>query len=293
MQAAAAAPAGEASPAVPPGPPSELRFRRTIRPIPVLRELVRARALIRALAERELRARYKQTILGFAWAIVTPVTLMIVFTLFFKRVAQIDTGGAPYPLYVYIGLIPWTFFSSSISSSAQTLINNLSLLNKVYCPREVFPLGSIAVSAIDGLMATSVLGVLFLILPYTLRLERIYVLPLLILVQLAFTIGVALIASIITVYFRDLRQALPILLQLGLFATPVAYGIEAVPKSALPFYSAINPLAPVIDGYRRVLLHGQPPDWGLLGIGATSAFVVLVGGYVLFKRLETAIADVA
>jgi ABC-type polysaccharide/polyol phosphate export permease len=274
-------------------PPVELRFRRRLRPGPVLSELWRSRELVRTLAERELRARYKQTVLGFAWAIITPVTLMLVFTIFLKRVARIDTGGAPYALYVYVGLIPWTLFSSSVSSSSQSLISNLSLLNKVYCPREVFPLGSVVVSALDSMVATSVLGVLFVVHQYAPTVDSFYALPVLLVVQAMFTIGIALIVSVTTVYLRDLRQALPMLLQLALFATPVAYGIDALPRSVQPVYSALNPLAPVIDGYRRSVLLGSPPDWPLIAIAALSAFCVLVGGAVLFKRLETTIADVA
>jgi ABC-2 type transport system permease protein/lipopolysaccharide transport system permease protein len=277
---------------VPDAPPRELRYHRRLRPGAVVRELLHARELIWTLAEREVRARYKQTILGFAWALITPVTLMLAFTLFFDRVADIDTGGAPYALYSYVALLPWTFFSNSVSQGGQSLTSNLALLNKVYCPREVFPLGSIAVAALDTLVATAVLGVLFGALQYAPRPESIAV-PALLAVQVAFTVGVALIVSVVTVYLRDLRQALPIILQFGLFATPVAYGMDAVPSWARPVYSFLNPLAPVIDGYRRTVLLGRPPDWDLLAIGAVSASLVLVGGYVLFKRLETGIADVA
>lgn len=274
------------------GPPKALLFRRSLRPVPVIRELWAARGLARTLAERELRARYKQTVLGFAWAVITPLTLMIVFTVFFKRVALVDTGGAPYPLFAYLGLLPWTFFSASVLSSAQSLISNMPLLNKIYCPREVFPLGSILVALTDTVAASSILAVLFVVNWYAPRPETVF-LPLLLAVQLCFTLGVSLITSVATVYLRDVRQVVPVLLQLGLFATPVAYGIEAVPSAYRPVYAFFNPLAPVIDGYRRTILLGQPPRWGLLVIGAVSAVLVLVGGFAVFKRLEMGIADVA
>ncbi len=274
------------------GPPPELLFRRRIRPSVVVRELWGARQLVRTLAERDLRARYKQTFLGFAWAIITPVTLMLVFTVFFKRVARIDTGGAPYTLYAYVGLLPWTFFSSSVSSASQSLVSNISLLNKVYCPREVFPLASILVAGIDTATASLVLGVLFAVHTYAPRPETL-MLPLLLAVQVCFVLGVTLLVSITTVYVRDLRQGLPIMLQLGLFATPVAYGIDAVPRGLQPVYAFLNPLAPVIDGYRRTILLGKPPAWGLLALAALSSVLLLVLGYVFFKRLEAGIADVA
>jgi ABC-type polysaccharide/polyol phosphate export permease len=274
------------------GPPPELRFRRRVGSLSAIREVWRARELVRTLAERELRARYKQAVLGLAWALVTPLALMLVFTLFVSRIARIDTGGAPYPLFAYLGLLPWTFFSTSVNQGGQSLVQNIPLLNKVYCPREVFPLASVGVAGLDSAVALLALGGLFVVTGYAPKVTAYWV-PLLLVIQVAFTLGITLITSAVVVYLRDLRHALPILLQLGLFATPVAYGIDVVPSSLRPLYSAINPLAPVIDGYRRTVLLGLPPDWELVIPGAITAIVVLVAGYALFKRLETGFADVA
>jgi ABC-2 type transport system permease protein/lipopolysaccharide transport system permease protein len=260
--------------------------------VAAIRELLKARELVRTLAEREIRARYKQAILGFAWAFVTPLALTLVFALFVNRVARIDTGDAPYPLFAYLGLLPWTFFSTSISQGGQSLVQNIPLLNKVYCPREVFPIASVLVAGLDSLVAFVPLGVLFVFYGYAPR-STSYWIPLLLIVQVAFTLGVALIVSAIVVYLRDLRHALPILLQLGLFATPVAYGIGVVPESVRGLYVVLNPLAAVIDGYRRTVLLGTPPDWGLFWPAALSAFGVLIVSFLLFKRLETRFADVA
>jgi ABC-type polysaccharide/polyol phosphate export permease len=207
-------------------------------------------------------------------------------------VADVDTGGVPYELFAYVGLLPWTFFSESVSTGSTSLVSNLSLLNKVYCPREVFPLASTGVAATDTAVALVILGGLFGVNAFAPKATAVWI-PVLLLVQLAFTLGVALIISSIVVYLRDLRHVLPVLLQLGLFATPVAYGLDAVPGSLHWLYALLNPLAPVIDGYRRAILLGHAPDWSLLGLGALSATVVLAGGYLLFKRLETGIADVA
>lgn len=274
------------------GPPRELRFRRPLRVGPAVREFWRARELVLALAERDLRVRYKQAVLGFAWAVVTPLALMVAFTLFFNRVAQVDTGGVPYPLFSYLGLIPWMFFSTSVSVGGQSLVTNMGLLNKVYCPREAFPAASVLVAGFDSAVSAGVLGILFAVTGYAPRLTSFWV-PLLLAVQVAFTVGVTLLVSAVVVYLRDLRHALPIVLQLGLFATPVAYGTEVVPASVRAAYAAVNPLAPVIEGYRRAVLLGLSPDWGLLWPGALSAAAVLVVGYVLFKRLEVGLADVA
>lgn len=277
---------------VPDAPPPELRFKRRVRLLSSLAELWRARELVRTLAERELRARYKQAALGFAWAVVTPIILMVVFTVFFRKIADVDTGAAPYALFSYLGVLPWTFFTSSFTTGGQSLVINNALLNKVYCPREVFPLSGIAVSAVDLVISTSVLGVLFVIYGYAPRATSIWV-PLLLLVQVAFTAGVTFATAGALVYVRDLRQLMPMVVQLGLFATPVAYGLEEIPENFHLIYSILNPLVPVIDGYRRTVLYGQAPQWDLLVPGAITSVVVLLAGYLLLKRLETGFADVA
>lgn len=288
--ATAGAPPGAAAP--PERPPAELRFRRRIRPAEATRELLRARELLRTLAERDLRVRYKQAVLGMAWAVLSPVMLMLIFTLLFSRAIKVDTGGAPYPLFAYLGLLPWTFFSSSVSTGGQSLLANIPLLNKVYFPREVFPLAAVLVGAVDMAVASLVLGILFGSAGYAPR-GTSYWVPLLLLVQLAFTTGATLVVSIVIVYLRDLRHALPIILQFGLLATPVAYGLQIVPARWRGLYAVVNPLGPVIDGYRRSVLLGQAPDLHLLAIAAASSAVVLCGGYLVFKKLETRVADVA
>jgi ABC-type polysaccharide/polyol phosphate export permease len=275
------------------GPPPELRFKRRIRLLTSLREVWRRRELVRSLAERELRARYKQAILGFAWAVITPLLLMLVFTLVFPRIADVNTSGAPYPLFAYLGLVPWAFFSTSVSSGGQSILTNMTLLNKVYCPREVFPIASVSVAGTDSAVAVVVLCLLFVVTGFVPHPDAIWI-PLLLLVQVGFTLGVTMVMSAVIVYLRDLRHALPIILQLGLFATPVALALsDLVPARWQPLYVAINPLGAVIEGYRRTILLGLPPDGKLTAIAAVSAAVFLIGGYALFKRLETGFADVA
>lgn len=275
-----------------PGPPVELLFRPRLRPRVVLRELWQSRLLVRTLAERELRARYKQTALGFAWALVTPMALMVAFTLFLNRFARVPTHGVPYPVFAYVGLIPWTFFAASLTSGASSLLANTSILNKVYCPREVFPLSSVLVAAIDSATATLGLVVLFVVFGVGPTAEAVWV-PLLLAVQVAFTVGLTLFLSAAIVYVRDIRHLLSLIIQFGLFATPVAYGLDELSASVRPVYSALNPLAPVIDGYRRTVLFGQAPEWSLLLPGAVTATAVMIVGYLVFKRLEGGVADVA
>lgn len=274
------------------GPPSDIRFRRAIRFGEAIREIWRAQELVRSLVEREVRAQYKQAVLGVAWAIITPVAFMLVFSVFFRRVAIVDTGGVPYALFTYVGLLPWTFFSASVSRGGMSLVANASLLGKVYCPREVFPLAAMISASIDSIIATMVMGVLFIVTGFAPKVTAVYV-PLLLLIQVTFTTGVTLAVAAVMVYFRDLRHALPLILQFGLFATPVAYGLEVIPAELRVLYGMLNPLGPVIDGYRQTVLYGRPPAWDTFLPAALSSVALLVAGYLLFKRLETGFADVA
>jgi ABC-2 type transport system permease protein/lipopolysaccharide transport system permease protein len=286
---------GDAAPQA--GPRAEIWFHRRVSLRSAIRELWKFRELVITLTERDLRARYKQAFLGFAWAVVTPLMLMAVFTLLFTKfkVAKIDAEGVPYALFAYLGLIPWTFFSASVGAGGMSLVANLSIVNKVYCPREVFPISSVLVAAIDTFISVFVLGILFAVTGFAPKAAGIYYAAPLLLVLLVFTLGVTFAASALLVYLRDLRHALPLILQLGLFATPVAYGMKVIAGSsqAQVIYSAVNPLAPVIDGFRRTILFGQQPAWGPLAAAAVTSILLLVVSYLLFKRLETGIADVA
>ena len=275
-------------------PPEELWFRRRIRLRNALRDIWHFRELIFSLAERDYRARYKQAVLGIGWAVLTPVLLMVVFTIVFTRVGHIDTGGVPYVLFSYMGLVPWTFFSNSVSGGGQSIITNMPIVNKVACPREVFPLGAIAVAAVDTLIASVVLVILFVVTGYTPQPETVYA-PILLAVLLVYTVGVTLLVSATLVYLRDLSQLLPLVIQLGLFITPIAYGMNVIAHTRwkLLIYSFLDPVAPVVDGLRRTVLHGMPPDWGLLAMGSLGALVAFVVGYIVFKRLEVGVADIA
>jgi ABC-type polysaccharide/polyol phosphate export permease len=273
-------------------PPPELLHRRRLRLPRSLRRLWQVRELVWTVAERDFRVRYKQAALGVAWAVLTPLLLMGAFTVAFQRVADIDTGGIPYPLFAIVGLVPWTFVSTSMNQGSLSLISNKSLLNKVACPREVFPIASVGVAGIDATLALSAVALVFVANGFTPR-GTSYWVPLLLLVQVAFALGLSLLVSVSVVYLRDIRYLVPIVLQLGLFVTPVGYSFDAIAAGIRPVYALVNPLAPVIDGYRRTVLQGLPPQWGLLALGATGALIYLVVGYTVFKRLEGGIADVA
>lgn len=276
------------------GPPADLWFRRRIRLRNAIRDVWRFRELTVSLAERDYRARYKQAVLGVGWAMLTPVLLMVVFTIVFTRVGHVDTGGAPYVLFSYLGLVPWTFFSNSVTSGGQSIVVNMPIVNKVACPREVFPLAAVVVAALDALISSVVLVLLFAVTGYAPHVQIFYA-PILLAVLVVYTIGVTLLVSATLVYLRDLRQVLPLVVQLGLFITPIAYPIDVIAKSRpkLMVYCFLDPVAPVVDGIRRTVLYGGSPDWALLGMGAIGAFAAFVVGYILFKRLEVGIADIA
>jgi ABC-type polysaccharide/polyol phosphate export permease len=272
------------------GPPADLRFKRRLRPFRAMADLWHVREVVRSLAEREFRVRYKQAILGVAWALLTPLALMVIFSLLFSRVAKVDTGDVPYAVFSYIALVPWTFFSVAVLQAGMSLLVNAPLIQKVSFPREVFPVGSVVVAGIDTMIALIPLAMLMLFTGTVPQPTSAWV-PLLVLIQLAFVLGVSMALSVIIVFFRDLRHGLPIILQLGLFATPVAYGIEAVPDQYRLVYAALNPLGPVIDGYRRTVLYGQNPLWAETAVAGLSATLIFLGGYLLFKRLEGTLAD--
>ena len=217
---------------------------------------------------------------------------MLVFTIFFQNAGHFATGGVPYALFSYTGLVPWTFFAGAVSLGSNSLITNLMLLNKVYCPREVFPIATIITSAVDTAVATLVLLVLFAVYGYPPAVTTLWV-PVLVAVEVAFTLGVTLFASAVLIYLRDVRYIVPLVIQVGMFASPVIYGISIIPMALRPLYAAVDPMGPIIESFRLTILHGQPPDVRLLLIAGAASLVWLVGGYAIFKRLETGIADIA
>ena len=276
----------------PRAPKPEWAYHRPLRPTVVLPALWRALPIVRTLTERDLRVRYKQSLLGFAWALLTPLGLLVAFTIVFQRAVQVETGGVPYPLFAFVGLVPWVFFSTSLSLGGNSVLNDKALLSKSQFPREVFPISCVAVAAVDAMMGLVPLAVLFVVHGRApAATTPLALLPLAVMVT--FCTGLALLLSALIVHLRDVRLALPLVLQIGLFATPVGYGLDVVPAHLRTFYSFVNPLGPAIDGFRRTLLLGEYPQWGYLGAGSVTAVVTLVGGYIVFKRLEGGFADVA
>ena len=275
---------------IPDAPPEELRFSRSSSVFGALRELWGRRELIRTLTTRDFIARYKQTLLGVGWSVIQPLAVVLALSLFLRRIAKADTHGVPYVLWSFVGLIPWSFFSGAVTAGVNSLLNNQPLLNKVRCPREAFPFAAVLQVGIDTAISVMTLGVVFAVTASAPAIT-IYWIPVILLVQIPAALGAATLASIVVVYLRDLRNVLPLLLQLGLFVTPIAFALDQVPPRFRLLYCFVNPVAPVIDSYRRVVLYGIAPQPGPLLAGALSGILLFLIGVKVFKRLELGIAD--
>ena len=238
---------------------------------------------------REVRVRYKQSLLGVAWAILQPLVLTIVFTFVFSLLVRIDTEGVPYPIFAYAAMVPWTFFSTSLSFGIPSLVNNLNLVTRIYFPREVLPLANIGAALLDFAVALLIYAVMLAVYRVWPGVHALWLIPLLA-VQIALTIGVTLLGSATIVFFRDVRFVIPLLTQVWMYATPIIYPAELVPEYLRPFYF-LNPMAGIIDGYRRALVMGQAPQMSVLLPATLISLLILVLGYALFKRVEPLFAD--
>ncbi len=247
------------------------------------------RELLYVLTLRDIKVRYKQTVLGILWVIIQPLLMMIVFTLFFGRLAKIPSDGIPYPLFAYTGLLPWTFFSNALNSSGNSLVGNSSLITKVYFPRMIIPIAAVGSGLIDFVIAFGLL--VLLMLYYRIGFSpNILMLPILALLTALLAIGVGMWMSALNVKYRDIRYALPFLIQLWLFATPVIYPSSLIPdKWRWLFW--INPLTGLIEGYRSAIF-GKPFDLMGLGISIFIIFVVLIYSAYTFRQMERSFADI-
>lgn len=255
-----------------------------------LNELWDYRGLLYFLVWRDIKVRYKQTVLGAAWAIIQPVLTMVVFTLFFGSQQSLHPGDIPYPLFSFAALVPWTFFASGLSQSSNSLVGSANLIKKVYFPRLVVPISAVLSGALDFALAFVVLIGLMLYYGY-LPTANIIWLPAFLLLALITALGVGLWLSALNVEFRDVRYVVPFVVQLWLFASPVIYSSDMLSGTARTLYG-INPMAGVIEGFRWALLGaGTGPDW-MTAISALVALALLVSGAFYFRRMEKNFADV-
>jgi len=254
-----------------------------------LKELWTFRELLSVWALREIRIRYKQSVLGVAWALLQPIALMLVLTAVFSFFAKIPSDGLPYPAFSLVGLLPWTFLATSLTFGSTSLITNINLVTKIYFPREVLPLGHIIAALLDFLVASAALFglLLFYGLPFW---KAPWWLLILIPLQLLLAAAVTIPASALMVQFRDLRFVVPLLLQVWMFASPIAYPTSLVPEKFQLLYR-LNPVTGLVNAYRQVLLQGTGPDPAPLLWTAIFSVLVLAVGYGYFKRAERTFAD--
>jgi lipopolysaccharide transport system permease protein len=252
-------------------------------------ELTRSRDLLWSWTVRELKVRYSQSVMGSAWAILQPLALMIIFTLVFSIFLKIPTNGVPYAIFAYTALLPWTFLASSLTLAIPSLVNNMNLVSKIYFPREVLPIASITATFVDFLIGSVTYIILMAIYHIQVQWTIVFV-PLLILIQIILTLGVTLFASALNVFYRDIRFIIPLALQVWMYLSPVIYSVETVPEGLRPFYF-LNPMAILIDSYRRVILFGLTPDWPYLGLAVAISLLIALLGYRYFKSAERSFAD--
>lgn len=256
-----------------------------------LRELVRYRELLWQITRREIRVRYKQSLLGMLWAVLQPLSLMVVFTVFFSWFARMESDGIPYPLFSYAALLPWSFLSTSLSYAVPSLIANSHIITRIYFPREIIPLASVLAALFDLLFAAGAFVLLMFWYGVSPSRNLVYVVPLLV-IQIAFTAGVSLLLSAFTVLYRDVRHVLPLLIQIWMFVTPILYPASVVPQRWRAWYFILNPMAVIVEGYRRCLIRGAAPEAGYLLAAAAASGALLWAGYAFFKYLEKDFADI-
>jgi lipopolysaccharide transport system permease protein len=255
------------------------------------RDLWAYRELFYFLAWRDILVRYKQTVLGAAWAIIRPLLVMIVLTFIFGKVAKLGSDGTPYPLLVFAGMLPWQFFSNAFADAGNSLILNESMVSKIYFPRLMIPASSVIISFVDFLIAGSVFAVLMVWYRF-LPDWRIFTLPLLIAVMFAAAIGTGLWIAALSVKYRDVRYLVPFAVQFGLYISPVGFSSSIIPDSWRLLYS-LNPVVGIIDGFRWALFAGNSPlYWPALALSCGVIFVLLISGILYFRRTERLFADV-
>jgi lipopolysaccharide transport system permease protein len=254
-----------------------------------LGEIWEYRELLYFLIWRDIKVRYKQTVLGAAWAIIQPLFTMVIFSLFFGQLGKMPSDGIPYPIFSFVALVPWTFFANGLGQSSNSLVGSSNLITKVYFPRLVVPLAAVLSGIVDFLIAFLVLlGMMFFfgIVPT----HNVLWLPLLFLLALITSLGVGLWFSALNVEFRDVRYLVTFVTQLWLFATPIAYPSSMLPEPWRTIYG-LNPMAGVVEGFRWALLGANSAPGPIIAVSSPAAVVILITGAFYFRRMERTFAD--
>ncbi len=255
-----------------------------------LRELWEYRELLFFFVWRDIKVRYKQTVMGVAWAIIQPVFTMIIFSLFFGRLAKVPSDGLPYPLFSYAALVPWTFFANALNQSANSLVVSANMVKKIYFPRPTLPIATILAGVVDFVLAFLVLLGMIFFYGLTPTINVLW-LPLFLLLALITSLGVGLWLSAMNVQFRDVRYAVPFLTQAWLFATPIAYPSSLLSEPWRTLYG-LNPMVGVVEGFRWALLGTDTAPGPMVLVSSLVALALLVSGAFYFRRMEKTFADV-
>lgn len=254
------------------------------------REIWEYRELMYFFAWRDLKVRYKQTFIGVAWAIFQPLFTMLIFSIFFGKFANMPSDGIPYPIFVYVGLLLWQFFSFSLIDISNCLVDNKNIITKVYFPRIILPISATITRFVDFLIASGILVVLMFYYGFLPRISGLLILPLLLFITFMAALGMGLFLSALNVKYRDVRYVLPFFIQIMMFLAPVIY-----PASITGIYSwflAMNPMTGVIKAARAAILGNFPINWELLGISSLACFLIFIFGFWYFKRTEKYFADI-
>jgi lipopolysaccharide transport system permease protein len=254
-----------------------------------LGELWNRRELLYLLARRDISVRYKQTVLGAAWAILQPVMTMVVFSVLFGKIAKMPSDGVPYPIFAYAGLLPWTFFANAVTSSSNSLVGSANLISKVYFPRMVIPAAAVGAGLVDFAVASAILLVMMLYYGIWPSLAMLMLVPLVALLSTT-ALAAGLWLSALNVKYRDVRYALPFLIQIGMYLAPVVYPVSVIP-SQWKWLLALNPVCGIIEGFRSSFLH-LPFHWTSLLLSTVITAVLLVLAALSFKAMEREFADV-
>lgn len=256
-----------------------------------IRTLYQAKDLLWAWTNRNIRARYQQSALGWLWAVVQPVAQVIIFTLVFTLFVPVDTGSTPYVIFSYVAVVPWTLLATALPDMANALVDNMSLITKIYFPREALPIAALLARLIDFAIAAVIVALLMIYFQTPVAPLGLLYLPVILAIQLVLMLGLGLGCAALNVFFRDVRSLLTLGLQLWFYASPIIYPVSLVPEALRPYYY-LNPMAGIIEAYRAILLNQQLPDPTLLGTTAVLSVLIFIIGYWVFKRVEFRFADI-
>jgi lipopolysaccharide transport system permease protein len=255
-----------------------------------IKTLVNSKDLLFSWVGRTVRGRYQQSALGWLWAIIQPAASVAIFSIIFTQFVPVNTGSIPYPVFSYVAVVPWAFFASSLSDMTQSLVQNMSLVTKIYFPREALVIAAMLARLLDFGVAAVLLVILIIIFRMTVTPLGLIVLPFILLMQIVLVMGLGLIMAALNIFYRDVQPMLALVIQLWFYASPIIYPVTMVPEK-YRFLYYLNPMAGILESYRDILLRQSMPGYYLLFSGVFSLVVFLLG-YWFFKRVEFLFADI-